>query len=77
MSNSLIAAGADNVYLIEHPLLAEFDPRAYRKAAADVIGKYWPQIVLFGATPQGRVLAPMISYRSRLRADGRLHLARY
>ena len=63
MSGSLIAAGADNVYLVEHPLLAEFDPCSYRKAAADVIGKYWPQIVLFGATPQGRVLAPMISYR--------------
>lgn len=63
MSSSLIAAGADNVYLVEHPLLAEFDPCTYRKAAADVIGKYWPQIVLFGATPQGRVLAPMISYR--------------
>ena len=63
MSKSLIAAGADNVYLVEHPLLAEFDPCAYRKAVADVIGKYWPQIVLFGATPQGRVLAPMISYR--------------
>jgi electron transfer flavoprotein alpha subunit len=63
MSNSLIAAGADTVYVVEHPLLAEFDPCSYRKAAAEVIGKYWPQIVLFGATPQGRVLAPMISYR--------------
>jgi electron transfer flavoprotein alpha subunit len=63
MSNSLIAAGADTVHLVEHPLLAEFDPCSYRKAAAEVIGKYWPQIVLFGATPQGRVLAPMISYR--------------
>ena len=25
--------------------------------------KYQPQIVLYGATPQGRVLAPMVSYR--------------
>ena len=63
MAGELIAAGADDVYLVEHPLLTEFDPCAYRKAIAEVIGKYWPQIVLFGATPQGRVLAPMISYR--------------
>jgi electron transfer flavoprotein alpha subunit len=63
MGQELIAAGADNIYIIEHPLLAEFDPCAYRKAVSDVIGKYWPQIVLFSATPQGRVLAPMVSYR--------------
>jgi electron transfer flavoprotein alpha subunit len=59
----LIAAGADNVYVIEDELLKDFDPYSYRKAIADAIMKYDPQIVLFGATPQGRVLAPMVSYR--------------
>jgi electron transfer flavoprotein alpha subunit len=63
MGSQLIAAGADNVYVVDHPLLAQFEPSVYRKAVADVINKYWPQIVLFGATPQGRVLAPMVSYR--------------
>jgi len=63
MAQSLIAAGADNVYIIEDERLAQFDPTAHRKAIADVIAKYWPQIVLFAATPQGRVLAPMVSYR--------------
>ncbi|MHC4124041.1 MAG: electron transfer flavoprotein subunit beta/FixA family protein, partial [Planctomycetota bacterium] len=63
MAKKLIAAGADKVYLIEHELLSEFDPTAYKKAVADCIIKYWPQIVLYGATPQGRMLAPMISYR--------------
>jgi electron transfer flavoprotein alpha subunit len=64
MAEELIAAGADNVYAIEHPLLKEFDPTAYRKAIADAIDKYVPQIVLYAATPQGRVLAPMVSYRT-------------
>jgi electron transfer flavoprotein alpha subunit len=59
----LIAAGADDVYVIEHPMLAEFDPFSYRKAVAEVVAKYKPQIVLYGATPAGRVLAPMVSYR--------------
>ncbi len=62
-SKELIAAGADNVYLVEDDLLAEFDPIAHRKAIADAIQTYWPQIVLYAATPQGRVLAPLVSYR--------------
>ncbi len=63
MGEELIAAGADTVYAIEHKLLKEFDPTAYRKAVADAIDKYVPQIVLYAATPQGRMLAPMVSYR--------------
>jgi len=63
MAEELIAAGADNVYAIEHKVLREFDPTAYRKAVSDAIDKYVPQIVLYAATPQGRMLAPMVSYR--------------
>jgi electron transfer flavoprotein alpha subunit len=62
-ARELIYAGADNVYLIEDKLLRVFDPTAHRKAVADAISTYWPQIVLFAATPQGRMLAPMVSYR--------------
>jgi electron transfer flavoprotein alpha subunit len=63
MANDLIAAGADSVYITDDELLAQFDPNAYRKAVADCISTHWPQIVLFAATPQGRMLAPMVSYR--------------
>jgi electron transfer flavoprotein alpha subunit len=63
LAAELIAAGADIVYTIEHPLLEHFDPVSHRKAVADLFERYKPQILLFGATPQGRVLAPMISYR--------------
>ncbi len=62
MTKDLIAAGADNIYVIKDKLLKVFDPLAYRKVIADAINKYWPQIVLYAATPQGRVLAPMVSY---------------
>ena len=62
-AQELIAAGADKVYLVEDPLLDEFDPTTYQKAVCEVVAQHWPQIVLFAATPQGRVLAPMISYR--------------
>ncbi len=63
MADDLIAAGAGKVYLIENSVLKNFDPHPYRTAVCDVFNKYQPQIVLYGATPQGRVLAPMVSYR--------------
>ncbi|MHC4551732.1 MAG: FAD-binding protein [Planctomycetota bacterium] len=63
MTDGLIAGGADKVYVIDNPVLKDFDPHTYRKAVSDVFEKYQPQIVLYGATPQGRVLAPMVSYR--------------
>jgi electron transfer flavoprotein alpha subunit len=62
-SKTLIAAGADIVYLTEHPLLKEFDPKSCRKAVAGIVEKYWPQIMLYSATPTGRILAPMVSYK--------------
>lgn len=63
LAAELIAAGADTVYAVDDARLAEFDPRSYCKAASSVFEKYRPQIFLYGATPQGRVLAPMVSYR--------------
>ncbi|MHC4519357.1 MAG: FAD-binding protein [Planctomycetota bacterium] len=64
MAEELIAAGADSIYAIEDKLLKEFDPTAYRKVVSDAIDKYVPQIVLYAATPQGRMLAPMVSYKT-------------
>jgi electron transfer flavoprotein alpha subunit len=62
-ANELIGAGADSIYVVEHKLLREFIASAHRKAVAECIAAYWPQIVLFAATPRGRMLAPMVSYR--------------
>jgi electron transfer flavoprotein alpha subunit len=63
LTPGLIAAGADCVYTLDYKVLEHFDPGIYRLAVARTIKAYWPQIVLFAATPQGRVLAPMVSYR--------------
>jgi len=62
-AKELIAAGADNIYIVEDKLLGAFDPTTHRKVIADAISTYRPQIVLYAATPQGRMLAPMVSYR--------------
>lgn len=63
LAPELIAAGADKVYLAQDPLLASFDPLSWRKVVAGLFTAHRPQIFLFGATPQGRVLAPMVAYR--------------
>ncbi len=63
--------GADKVYLAEHPLLEHYQASSYSKVIDGLIGKYNPQIVLYGATPVGRDLAPHIasSVRAGLTAD--------
>lgn len=53
--------GADKVYLAEHPLLGNYQSSSYSKVIDDLIHKHKPQIVLYGATPTGRDLAPRIA----------------
>jgi electron transfer flavoprotein alpha subunit len=62
LTQDLFAAGADKVYLAEHGLLKDFLPFPYKKTVAAMVLRYRPQIVLFGATPLGRELAPRIAY---------------
>jgi len=57
----LIQYGADKVYVVEHPLLRIYQTNSYAKVMCDLILKYKPQIVLYGATVTGRDLAPRIA----------------
>ena len=60
-AKKLIHYGADKVYLVEHPLLAAYQTNSFAKVIFDLIHKYEPQIVLYGATATGRDLAPRIA----------------
>jgi electron transfer flavoprotein alpha subunit len=55
--------GADTVYLAESPLLAAYNPDAHTPLLADLIRGQRPSIVLWGATDQGRDLAPRVAAR--------------
>lgn len=55
--------GADTVYLAENPLLRAYHPDAYAPLLADLIRRQRPSIVLWGATDQGRDLAPRVAAR--------------
>ena len=60
-ASSLIPLGADKVYVIDHPLLAHYDGKAYQKALAPFLLEKKPDTIIFGATPFGRDLAPRLA----------------
>ncbi len=55
------AYGADKVYVTESPVLKEYRTDPYAGAAVNLIRKYKPEIVLFGATTQGRDFAGTVA----------------
>ncbi len=66
MTKQLIHFGADKVYVVDHPLLKQYQTNAYTKALVSVIEKYKPEILLFGATVLGRDLAPRVATRLQI-----------
>nr|MDO8080426.1 electron transfer flavoprotein subunit alpha [Candidatus Freyarchaeota archaeon] len=66
LTDTIIAQGADKVYLVEHEFLERYNSDAYTAMLTAVISKYKPSIVLYGATLNGRDLAPRIAARLRV-----------
>ena len=62
LPRELIARGADRVYVLQHPLLARLVPSSHARTVAGAVGAFRPQVLLFGATPWGRELAPRVAY---------------
>jgi electron transfer flavoprotein alpha subunit/NAD-dependent dihydropyrimidine dehydrogenase PreA subunit len=56
-----IRHGADTVYLAESPVLNEYRTDSYAAGAIHLIKKYKPDIVIFGATTQGRDFAGTVA----------------
>ncbi|MDR3197334.1 MAG: electron transfer flavoprotein subunit alpha/FixB family protein [Planctomycetaceae bacterium] len=61
----LISYGVDHVYLVDDSSLADFRTDPYAHVLVELIKKYRPQIVLYGATHQGRDLAPRVASTTR------------
>ncbi|UCH87544.1 MAG: electron transfer flavoprotein subunit alpha/FixB family protein [Dehalococcoidia bacterium] len=55
--------GADTVYLAESPLLSAYNPDAYAPVLTGLTRRQQPSIILWGATDQGRDLAPRVAAR--------------
>ncbi|MBQ9249533.1 MAG: electron transfer flavoprotein subunit alpha/FixB family protein [Oscillospiraceae bacterium] len=71
LAADLIARGANKVIVANDPALAEYSARPYQAALTQLVEKYKPSILLYGATPLGRDLAPrlMITLDTGLTAD--------
>ena len=63
VSASLIQAGADRVYVAEHPALASPEVEPWLAALSDLFVAQSPEFVLLGATPLGEELAPRLAQR--------------
>jgi len=55
--------GADQLYIIEHPLLAEYQVDLHLEALTQICRQSNPNIILMGRTANGRDLAPRLATR--------------
>jgi electron transfer flavoprotein alpha subunit len=61
LAPELLAAGAHQVYLVEHPSLQDFLEEPYATAVATLARKFRPEIILAGATYAGRAFIPRVA----------------
>ncbi len=58
-----IAHGADKVYAVTHPSLADFQVELYLSALETLTREVNPGIILIGRTSEGREVAPRLAFR--------------
>ncbi|MEQ6377981.1 electron transfer flavoprotein subunit alpha/FixB family protein [Bacillaceae bacterium S4-13-56] len=61
LSNVCFEYGADEVYLIDDPILENYRTEPYMNGVSDLARKYKPEIFLYGATPNGKDIASAIA----------------
>lgn len=65
IADQLIHRGADHVIIVQEEAFRIYRTDIYTKAIVQIVGDKKPEILLFGATPQGRDLAPRVANRLR------------
>ncbi len=63
IADELICHGADHVIIAEDEILGTYQTNTYTRAIVQVAREKKPEILLFGATPLGRDLAPRVANR--------------
>jgi electron transfer flavoprotein alpha subunit len=66
LAAKLAARGADEVIYVEGAAVAHYSSDAHRKALEPVLRDQSPDLVLFGNTPNGWDLAPLVAARFRV-----------
>ena len=63
LAKDAIAFGADRVYVVDDPVLADYRTDAYVSVMENVAKQAAPQVILMGQTTIGRDLAPRLAFR--------------
>ncbi|MDO8688004.1 MAG: hypothetical protein Q7K41_05385, partial [Dehalococcoidales bacterium] len=63
LAQQAIAQGADKVYVVDDPLLKDYQTDSYVSVMEKVARQVMPRIVLMGQTSIGRDLAPRLAFR--------------
>jgi len=63
LAETLIRHGADRIFLAQHPELQTYRPVVYTDVIENIVMEHQPNILLVGATLQGRDLAPRLARR--------------
>ena len=63
LAQEAIAFGADKVYVVDAPLLKDYQTDSYMLAMEKVVRQAMPQILILGQTSMGRDLAPRLAFR--------------
>jgi electron transfer flavoprotein alpha subunit len=61
LPETLLSAGAHQVYVAEHPRLQDFLEETYAAALTELARKFQPEIILAGATYLGRAFIPRVA----------------
>jgi electron transfer flavoprotein alpha subunit len=65
LAQELLTYGVDSVYIYDYPELEHFRIEPYTGIAVHLVEEIKPNIILMGATPIGRSLAPRVAARLR------------
>ncbi len=63
LSKDLFASGADKVYVVEGAEYSHYTTDGFAAALTDLINNYKPNVILIGATNDGRDLGPRVACR--------------
>ncbi len=63
LTQEVIASGADKVYVVDDPLLKDYQTDSYISAMEKVVKQVMPQILILGQTSIGRDLAPRLAFK--------------
>lgn len=63
LAQEIIAFGADEIYVVDDPLLKDYQTDAYVPVLEKVVKQVMPRILILGQTSIGRDLAPRLAFR--------------